>query len=343
MNIYLIIMCVIIFIITININDKVIRFKAIKDKIKILSIIVLLYYIIYFLTGVFVGYSNSPYSTKLIEIVKNIINILVLKLIQEYIRTKLVNYKKNKINYIIITIIYIIINIKPDNINSNEEFIKYLLSDILPTSAESILLTYLSLNGGYKLNFSYIIPKNIVLIVSPIFPDINWFIDSVLKYVMYISIFLFVSYENVLRVRKKSRKDIKKERPIKNIPIIIIIILFGCFVIGVFEYKPIAVISNSMYPEFSRGSIVIIKKYKKEEIKINDIIEYQLNETLIIHRVIDIQNMLINNQYITKGDNNTEKDLLPVNEEQILGIVKYKIPYIGYPTVLFSEIFLLKE
>ena len=157
---------------------------------------------------------------------------------------------------------------------------------------------------------------------------------------MFLLIFLFVSYENIIRISKKSRKEIESESPIKSLPIIFLVIILACFVIGIFPYKPVAVTSNSMYPEFARGSVLIIKTYNQDEIKLNDIIEYELNGNLIVHRVVGVEKEIFENYYITKGDNNPNVDLLPVAQSQIRGIVKFKIPYLGYPSVLFSEILL---
>ena len=56
-----------------------------------------------------------------------------------------------------------------------------------------------------------------------------------------------------------------------------------------------------MYLEFTRGSVLIVKTYNQEEIKANDIIEYELNGALIVHRVVNIQKEIFEN-YITKGD-----------------------------------------
>lgn len=98
-----------------------------------------------------------------------------------------------------------------------------------------------------------------------------------------------------------------------------------------------------MKPEFSRGDVCIVKKIDEvEEIQQGDIIEYIYNNTSILHRVIKIEESITRKEFITKGDNNTMQDIYPVHEEQILGIVKYKIPYIGYPSVWLSEL-LLKQ
>ena len=96
-----------------------------------------------------------------------------------------------------------------------------------------------------------------------------------------------------------------------------------------------------MYPTFSRGYVLIVKDINdedKEDIKENEIIAYELNNRIIIHRIIY---KYINSSgeviYITKGDNNINADLKEVKENQIAGLVKYKIPYVGYPAVWMSE------
>lgn len=340
MNIYSIIIWLTIFAIFINVKDRKIKYRSNKEKVKTVLIILMFYYIIYFFLGLKFGYSNSPYSFKISEIVKNLFYILGIKLIQEYIRNKIVNYKRTYINYVITTIIFAIVNIEFQKISNSEEVLKFILINLIPTFIQSALLTFLTLSGGIKLAYSYIIPINLVTIFVPIFPNLNWYIDLILKFLMFLLIFLFISYENIIRIGKKSRKEIELESPIRSLPIIFLVIIFACFVIGVFPYKPVAVISNSMYPEFSRGSVLIVKTYNQEEIKVNDIIEYELNGNLIVHRVVDIQKEIFENYYITKGDNNPSVDLFPVAQSQIRGIVKSKIPYLGYPSVLFSEMLL---
>ena len=51
-----------------------------------------------------------------------------------------------------------------------------------------------------------------------------------------------------------------------------------------------------------------------------------------LHRVIQIDS--VNHLFYTKGDNNPQKDENPVPFENLIGKVKFSIPYIGYPVVL---------
>lgn len=321
------------------------RFRGISEKIKTVVIFVFIYYIFYLLLGLIVGFQNSPYSLKLTEILKNIIFLLGIKLMQEYVRTSILTFSKSTISYFFITMLFAFLPLVKNNwlqnFSSLESSLEYSMSIVIPQIVESSLLTYLSLNGGFLLNCSYTLTNNLALILLPVFPDVDWFAQTTSRYVLALLLFLFVSYEHVVKVSRDSKRKIRKNTPIKSIPIIFAILIIIGFVAGFFPYRPIAVVSNSMVPTFSRGDICIVKQIKKEQIysiKPDDIIQYSLNKQMIIHRVISIDKKNFEVNFITKGDNNDTHDLLEVSEEQVIGKVTYVIPYLGYPSVWFHEI-----
>ena len=82
------------------------------------------------------------------------------------------------------------------------------------------------------------------------------------------------------------------------------------------------VLSGSMEPAFSAGTLVIVKKSK--EIRENDIVVYQSGKNLVVHRVIDICNDLIT----TKGDANNAPDP-SFDRSEIKGVVTGWIPHLG--------------
>ena len=126
------------------------------------------------------------------------------------------------------------------------------------------------------------------------------------------------------------------------IPIIVLMIMLICFVAGLFKYKPVAIMSNSMKPKFSRGDVVIISDIEQKDVgnlKIGDIIVYRLDNSRVIHRIAEIKEYNGKLFFRTKGDNNPTVDRDYVEKEQILGVVEMVIPKIGYPTVWLSELF----
>ena len=82
--------------------------------------------------------------------------------------------------------------------------------------------------------------------------------------------------------------------------------------------------------------VVIVDKYFKD-IKQGDILAYNYDNKVVVHRVYKIINT--NGEYYiyTKGDANQDYDKYKITQDMFVGIVKSKLPLIGYPTVLLNE------
>lgn len=322
------------------------KYNKKKDVIKSIFIFTLLYLVLYYMSGLILGYNKSPYLFTFLGISKNILAFVVVACLQEYVRGILVSYSSKK-SYIIIiiTAIFILMDINWISFiklfkSGGEELFKYICSNLLPLTIKNIAYTYIVYYVGY---FGSIINRCTVLlfsILSPVIPNFDWFFDGLIQIIFYASIMLAVNYEVVSKNLNISKTRIKKESPLRQIPLAIISLIFILFIVGVFKYRPIAVMSNSMVPVFSKGAVVIVEKIDENNIKnlkVGDIIEYSTDKKVVLHRIIEIVDEE-KNTYITKGDNNKAKDKNPVYVGQIRGIVRCYIPYIGYPSVWFSNI-----
>lgn len=90
----------------------------------------------------------------------------------------------------------------------------------------------------------------------------------------------------------------------------------------------------------NKGDAIIYEKLEPEEqIKIEDIIVFKSGDIRIIHRVIDIKDTGAETKYFTKGDANYDTDEGYRIEDDIIGKVKARIPYIGEVTIMLNEIF----
>ena len=89
-----------------------------------------------------------------------------------------------------------------------------------------------------------------------------------------------------------------------------------------FGYGIANVLSGSMEPTFSKGTLLLVKEEKQAEP--GQIVVYQSGQELIVHRVIQIEGNLVT----TKGDANEAAD--PVfDASQIKGVVVGWIPFLG--------------
>jgi len=107
------------------------------------------------------------------------------------------------------------------------------------------------------------------------------------------------------------------------------------FVLG---YKPVVVLSGSMESVYPTGSMIYYKSVDFKDIKKGDAITFKLGgATLATHRVIEKDNE--NQEFITKGDNNTTIDTKPVPYEAVVGKTgKIVIPYMGFIVTHIKEI-----
>ena len=79
--------------------------------------------------------------------------------------------------------------------------------------------------------------------------------------------------------------------------------------------------------------------YKNNKLNIGDIIVFNKNNYIIVHRIVSIKNVNNEIRYFTKGDANKEIDKGYITNSQIKGIVKINIPIIGKPTLWFRNLF----
>lgn len=339
-------MLIIISILAYFFNKDIVEHKRKKkDLMESIIIIMMSYMIIYFISGLLFDYAYSPYNHSIIGILKNLWSFVIVIIFQEYIRYNLVRDSNSNLIYILIILIFIFNELNfsslTSNLSTNEAIFKYFTSIIIPVICHNVVANYLVLHGSYKVSIIYLCSLELLTILLPIFPNLDWFMSSFYEIVLAIIIYALTSdfYEKkVLRLRKRRGS---KTYFLSYIPYLIVLTLAILFMAGFFKYKPVAIMSNSMYPNIKRGDTVISKKISQKDlklIKLNDIIEYKIGGSSVIHRVIamDIDkdgNLL----FVTKGDNNEYRDDEKVKEEQVVGIVDVKIPYVGYPTVWFTE------
>lgn len=317
------------------------RIKDKYGKIQTLFILSIIYIIIYFLLGLFFGFEYSPYSRKIFALISNFFNFVFIVCLQEYIRCSLINFNSKTATKVIVTLIFIFININfnefTESFESYEILFKYLFGDFLPLIVQQSLFTYLASGCGFKALLTYRIPLQIVIILSPIFPKLDWFILSTFNLIYCFIVFYVINNEYFSEYKRN-----EKRRNVFYFPILILMIVLICFVIGAFKYKPVAIMSDSMKPKFQRGDIVIVSDIEQKmvgNLKIGDIIVYRLDNSRVIHRIAEIKEYNGELFFITKGDNNATVDKNYVATDQVLGIVKMVVPKVGYPTVWLSELF----
>lgn len=323
-----------------NQKNTYIRFYRKGKQIINMVIICSIYLVFYFYLGFLFGFSKSPYRHDILFLLKNIIIEILPVISIEMIRGMLVmKIRKNKTQYVCNILLFILLELNYYTIlslwSNKEELFQYTCSIILPLVACNLVCTYLSCQYSFLLSIIYRSLKKIAIILLPILPNINWFACGCIDLIFPTLVYVFYEY-HFMKERKKAKK-----KP-KSFLLFLLCISFVCFMLGIFPYEPIAILSNSMTPTFSRGDVLIFKKLKEEElteIERNTIIVYQIGNQNVAHRIINKVEKNKETFYQTKGDKNNVEDRNLVGTNQIKGVYVFSIKYAGFPSVWLYEYF----
>lgn len=99
---------------------------------------------------------------------------------------------------------------------------------------------------------------------------------------------------------------------------------------SIFGHRLYIVQSGSMEPTLGVGSLIAVKEMQASEVEIGDVISYKpRGETVVTHRVVNIENTEEGLMFITRGDANDADDPNPLDGQNIIGKQVFVIPYLG--------------
>jgi len=111
------------------------------------------------------------------------------------------------------------------------------------------------------------------------------------------------------------------------IVVILAILFVGVRFVGL---KPYVVLSGSMEPQYSAGSMLYIRSVEPEDVKPGDVVTFIMNEQLdtCTHRVVEVD--ASRSLIYTKGDANPTADTSPVHFRNVIGTPVFAVPGLGY-------------
>ena len=321
------------------------RYK--KDVLLNIIIFLLMYYFITYFLGLFSGFVKSSYSLSFINIIKNTFPVIALILISELMRYVLFNKTKRNLPCLIIgCLLFVMVDINTMvhiyDVKTALGITKMICLVVFPSITKNIFLTYLTMKVGYKNGIIYRLITELSTYLLPIFPDFGEYINVLLKTVLPIAIMARLNNMfNYYSVRK-----IKDSRYNNRKLVLYSVITFALLTIvlltsGLFTYQALTIGSGSMSPAIEKGDVIILKGMKNEEtrkIKKGDVLVYNHDNKIIVHRVIKKSNNGETISFKTKGDYNNAKDSWTVKQEDVIGIVKFRIRWVGMPTVALNEL-----
>ena len=315
-----------------------------KKKVNLITaILIILFFSITYLVGMFVGFLKNSYSLNAYSILNNIFSPIIIIVCTEIFRYVVINQNRNSkkmlfLITIVLTLLEIFITIRGLSNMSLEDLFKLTTTIVLPIIAKNCVLSYLTLKVGYRPALIYRLVMDLYLFVMPVVPNIGDYMNSMIGICLPFIIYIYSArtineYYNGVEYEFKSNAF-----QMADIPMFLFIAFVICLVSGYFTYYVIGIGSESMEPKIYKGDAVLVKKVKsKEELKVGEIIVYKNMGEDIVHRLVEVEKKGNKTFYRTKGDNNNTRDNLDIEYKDIKGIVKLKIPYIAKPSIYLKE------
>lgn len=345
---FILFICDVIFFFVLGFEKKNKRLnKIVNFDIFLFSMVFL---ILYYLFGIIIGFAESNNYLTLYGLTVFIIPTILKIVFKEHLRNSLLTKSgNNKFLIVYSVILFIMIDVLSAisilKITDAHEVFIFTALVLLPSITVNIFATYVNIKVGYMPVIICLLIISLYQYVIPIIPNPSEYLKSIIDFILPI----LVLFKVRKIVNEYSDKDEEIDRNYRRSAVIMLIIpitltiVVVYFVSGYFRYYALAIASGSMHPVFDRGSVVITEQVKDKydnynKLKEGEIIAFKADKIIVVHRIIRIVNIGDEVFYYTKGDANEEEDNYLIKKENIIGIVRFKIPYIGYPTVWFSEI-----
>lgn len=322
------------------------RMRHKSDKALIIASVLSVWFVAYFLSGFAVTFVHNAIASSWQSIGINIAVFGLTAAAIEYTRYTLMLLagRRNAVWFgILVSLLFAVQQIALLQINDSSsaiEVIKFVITYIMPAIVNSLLLTYLSVATGFGPQLVYGLAVVGLTVLPPIIPKYDWYMTSMSSILLAVAVYVLIDRSRDESDETRVRRRHRRPKVAFDIAFGLMMVTLVLFMTGVFTYKPVVIMSNSMVPIFSRGSIVVVQRLNDPmDIQIGDIIQYEAENKIITHRVVAIDTAEDDSGdrvFTTKGDNNPSKDT-PVNESHVVGIVRSTVPYVGYPTVWLRE------
>lgn len=322
-------------------KDKMTSMK--KNILKLVSLFLIATFLISYGAGFFTGFLSNAYSLKFPTIIDNIIAPFVLIIATEIFRYVVISANKDRKKYLVVFTIMLIIfdilmNFRTLNFGDFSDMFYTVTRDVLPIVIRNSTFSYLCYNVGFRASMLYRMVMELYVYVVPIIPDLGEYITVMMSIVL--PALIYICTFSIIEEYEKGVEHVfvKDGFSLIDIPIYLVIIIFICLISGYFPYTLIGIGSNSMNPEISKGDAVIIKKVKNKKLKDGEIVAYKHDEKIIVHRLVEVKKTDGKIVYKTRGDVNNTVDDIDIEFEDIKGVVKVKIPFVGYPSIWLNEL-----
>ena len=311
----------------------------------IVGIIGLLYLVFYYVSAVYFGLTKTGYGLKSVIIFRFIIPIAIVIVCTEIVRYVLCAQKDKWANvfaYFIALCADVLICATIPAVTNMATFMDVVGLTLFPGLLYNLLYNYLSVRYGFIPIIIYKAFTVWAFYLIPYGSAISLSLVAFINMLLPIAIFIFIDslFERKRRYALQNTSRFWRVMS-KVLTVIVLILMIGTIIIvsNQFYIGAYVIATDSMTGELNKGDVAIYERYEDQLIIEGQVIVFEKNDSVIVHRVADIQIINGNIRYYTKGDTNDNLDVGFITDGDIIGLVTFKLPYFGYPTLWVRSLF----
>ena len=316
-----------------------------NQVILLMTVIALLYVMLYYLTGLSFGFYKNPYRLTFPNFFKFFLPIAAIIVCSEIIRFATLPQNdrfSSALCWLSCVIAEMLICSSIPSVTSFNRFMDLIAGAMLPAIISNSLYHYLARRYGF---FPNLIFRLLTILHAYTFPVTSGISDSLVNFArLFIPIATYFFIDSLFE--KKRRYAMQKTSRFtrilsKALTILVVIIMTGTVMLvsNHFRFGAYVIATDSMTGELNKGDVAIYEQYDDQFIQKGQVIAYEQNGSVVIHRVVDIEIINGITRYYTKGDVNEERDADFITSGQIIGLVDHKLPFLGYPTLWMRSLF----
>lgn len=297
---------------------------------------------LYYLSGIKFGFGGTAFRTGPANWLKFALPISAIIVTTECIRYVALSQESrlaSGLAYVIGVMGEVFISTNVGTITRFSGFMDFVGLTLFPAVTAHALYHYLSRRYGMLPGIAY---RAIITLYAFIIPVVPLMPDSLFAFITLFlppAIYLFVD----VMYEKRRRQANKKKKSKYTLPLTLVgaagMLVLSLLIAGLLPSGMIVVATESMSGEINKGDAAFYQQYGGEPISEGEIIVFEKDRSIIVHRVVDIQYINGETRYITQGDINDDPDAGYVLPAHVVGVVTFKLPYVGYLTLWLRGLF----
>lgn len=311
-----------------------------RDVLILMAVIAVIYVVVKEMTGIYFEFYKNPYYVNSKNFLGSVLPIFVTILSVEVIRSVMLAQKMRSaslITYLSCVLAEVLIFTNVAGIYSFNRFMDLVGLTLFPALSANCLYHYLSKRYGMLPNVVFRVITTLYVYFIPARTGMEEALDSCIKIVLPIAIYVFVS----AMFEKKQKKAIQKGKKVSAVLTVITVVIMAAIAMLIscqFRFGALVIATESMTGEINKGDMIIYERYDGQRISEGQVIVFLQNDNKIVHRVVEIKTIQGETRYYTKGDANEEIDVGYRVEEDLFGVTDLKVAYLGYPTLWIRDL-----